>query len=690
MQLQSLKLHNIRSYTDEEIIFPKGSVLLSGDIGSGKSSILLSIEFALFGVRKPDLTGSALLRKGEKSASVELHFKIDNKSIIIKRTIKKSGKDIKQDAGFIIIDDVKTEGTPVELKSKILELLGYPKDLLTKHKDIIYRYTVYTPQEEMKSILFEDSDLRLNTLRKVFGIDKYKRIRENCLLYARDLRGRIKTYQGQIFDLEEKKKIKLAKKQDINELEKRREKTKDELSNINSIIIMKKSNISELKDKIIILNDLNKELEILEANLKNDFSNWDKSNKNQKMLKTQLDEIKESLPEEIQDRKILKKDILRLEEEIYNVEMEIKELNKKIIMNDTEVNNSGKIINQVSELKNCPLCKQGVSENHKDHIKKEHSDLISDINKKQEIMLKKLEKLEDSLKSHKEAKKDLLDEEKFIIIQEINLKGYEEKKKAYKKEKNDSLLHKEKIAKGNQDKILINKSLKNFKETEKHFTELDDELSGLLEKEKGFEKEYVRAQTSLDDAKTSLKSLQEEISLKNKVKQKIKETTKVTNWLTEFFQNLMQTMEKHRMSTLYREFNEYFVECFSSLIDDQSISARLDEQFSVAILQNGYDTELSNLSGGEKTSVALAYRLAFNKVTNDFIEEIKTKDLIILDEPTDGFSEEQLDRVRDVLENINISQIIVVSHESKIETFVDNILRVSKTEHISTVSSISF
>jgi len=49
MQLISLTLKNIRSYTDIRIDFPTGIVMLSGDIGAGKSSILLGIEFALFG-----------------------------------------------------------------------------------------------------------------------------------------------------------------------------------------------------------------------------------------------------------------------------------------------------------------------------------------------------------------------------------------------------------------------------------------------------------------------------------------------------------------------------------------------------------------------------------------------------------------------------------------------------------------
>ena len=61
------------------------------------------------------------------------------------------------------------------------------------------------------------------------------------------------------------------------------------------------------------------------------------------------------------------------------------------------------------------------------------------------------------------------------------------------------------------------------------------------------------------------------------------------------------------------------------------------------------------------------------------------KDLIILDEPTDGFSAEQLDKVRDVLDQIGVKQTIIVSHESKIESFVDSVVRVSKSEHVSEV-----
>jgi exonuclease SbcC len=69
MKIKRVALENIRSYVKEDINFPDGSVLLSGNIGSGKSSVLLAIEFALFGVMRSGLAGASLLRNGENKGS---------------------------------------------------------------------------------------------------------------------------------------------------------------------------------------------------------------------------------------------------------------------------------------------------------------------------------------------------------------------------------------------------------------------------------------------------------------------------------------------------------------------------------------------------------------------------------------------------------------------------------------------
>jgi len=118
------------------------------------------------------------------------------------------------------------------------------------------------------------------------------------------------------------------------------------------------------------------------------------------------------------------------------------------------------------------------------------------------------------------------------------------------------------------------------------------------------------------------------------------------------------------------------------LVSD-SFNAKLSDDFTPIIEQQDYEIDYAYLSGGERTAVALAYRLALNQVINSLISKIKTKDIVILDEPTDGFSEQQLDKMRDVLQELNVKQLIMVSHEQKIEGFVENVIKFKKENGVS-------
>ena len=155
------------------------------------------------------------------------------------------------------------------------------------------------------------------------------------------------------------------------------------------------------------------------------------------------------------------------------------------------------------------------------------------------------------------------------------------------------------------------------------------------------------------------------------------------SWLKDFFVKLMGTIEKHVLASVQHEFNSLFQKWFSMLVMDENLSARVDDNFSVVVEQDGFETEYAFMSGGERTAVALAYRLSLNRVINDLIEKIRTKDLLILDEPTDGFSGDQMDSVRDVLAELKNKQTIIVSHEPKIESFVETTIRFVKEGGVS-------
>lgn len=687
MILKSIKLTNIRSYLSQQIDFPLGTTLLSGDIGSGKSTILLAIEFALFGVKRKDLSGSTLLRHGKKEGEVELNMEIEGKEIIIKRKLKRGKEDIKQEAGYIIINGLKKEGTHIELKTEILSLLGYPKDLITKSKDLVYRYTVYTPQEAMKQILLEDKDIRLDTLRKVFNIDKYKRIRENSQIFIRELKEKKKNYEGKIEDLEEKKKTKEERKKETNKLEESIKELNPKLEEVKKQLKENKQLILKTEGSIKNLNELKKELQLNELTFNNKLERRKTNTKEIETLEKEITKITKELEgKEIKDTETIIKEIEQKEQELRFMSNTILEINKKISEFETKKQHSRQTKEKITKINECPTCLQKVEDNHKKAIHEKEQKLIDEleedikIHKERETAAKK--KVEE-LNTIQEKLRKKQSEIKVIILKKESVKEKQIKQQELQLQQQRI---KEEIGKINMKKIELNKEIGNLKDIEKEYLTIKENLEKIQSNERALEIKKRELEVKKEESNKLILFLEEEINKKIEAKNQLTKLSQYQNWLEEYFINLMNTMEKHVMLQVYREFNELFQQWFNILMEDETINVRLDDEFTPVIEQNGYETDIENLSGGEKTAVALGYRLALNKVINDIIGDIKTKDILMLDEPTDGFSSEQLDKIRVVLEQINIKQIIIVSHESKIESFVDKVIRINKSEHISEVA----
>jgi len=642
--------------------------------------VLLSIEFALFGIKKPGLSGGALLRKGSKRGSVELKMLVDGKSVLIKRTLHTQKNDVRQDSGFIVIDGVETKATPIELKSMVLNLLGYPKALLRKQKEIIFRYTVYTPQEEMKAILFEDSEGRLNTLRKAFGLDKYRRIRENCLVYTKMLKDRKKYLLGQIVDLTEKKQT-LSKT--IDELK----KTNEDFEMLRPGLIDVKNSISNYKKKIDTINEQIKLGQL--AQRKNELFTVRlqalvKERRNNTIL---VEQIKKECGELNITEKIMDYSaFLSFLREILNEhEISIQKTNKSLNELELMLRNSSELKNKIVSLSKCPLCEQEVSADYKKNIMKREGETQVSLTEKRDKLQKEIEKSKEELsllKSDYEAIKKMQSEQELM---KYKIKNLLEKNKHMGVLENRNIELKKEIGQINQDKIQLRNEVPK-KEIEEKYEKLKHEMTKLLATEREAELENARLENQMDSQAKNISMFLVEIQEKQKIKSTIHDISKLQIWLEDFFINLSSVIEKHILSKLYGEFNEQFVSTFDTLMADENITVRLNDEFTPIIQQNGYDIELNHLSGGEKTSVALSYRIALNYVINDLVSQIKTKDIIILDEPTDGFSDDQFDRVRDVLDKLKIKQIIMVSHESKIESFVDNVISIKKNANLSIVN----
>lgn len=686
MLLKSIKLHNIRSYEDQEINFPPGSVLLAGDIGSGKSTILLGIEFAIFGAKKGELPAYILLRHGKKEGSVELRMQIDSKDVIVKRTLKKSNEDIKQEAGYVIVNGIKKEGTAEEIRAIVLELLGYPKDLVKKGKDLIYRYTVYTPQEEMKQILYENKDTRLDTLRKVFNIDKYKRIRENAKIVIASLRERKRHLEGFIIGLDYKKRDLEERKNEVSEIDEKIHAILPKIDDVKKIISRKKAAVESIEKEIGELNAVRKELSVAEANLSHRIEQNNRLNDEIKKLENQIGELKREVEgRDLSELGAIAGKISEKESEIAQADLSYRNNIRKIREIEVKIEHCNDTIKKIVSLEVCPLCEQKVDEKHKHDVNLRETKKYEELLEQVKICKEEESKLEKARIALKKELDLLVKGQSHLGVLKIRFENLNEKSAL----KDEKLNLKERVRKEigllNSRKAELNLKISRYAEIEEKYKQIKKEFDELLPQERFLELEMRGYEKEKESIKRFIAVIEKEIDEKQKAKEKLACILQLSNWIDELFLNLMLAMEKHVMASIHSQFNELFRKWFDVLLEDEAMGVGVDEEFTPIIEQDGYETYIENLSGGEKTSVALSYRLALNKVINDIVAGIRTKDIIMLDEPTDGFSTEQLDKVRDVLEQLNMKQVIIVSHESKIESFVGNVIRVQKQENVSVV-----
>ena len=639
---------------------------------------MLAIEFALFGLQ-PGQRGSVLLRNGAETGKVSIELEVDGKNILVERTLKKS-KTVSQDYCSITIDGEKEEIAVTELKNKVLEILDYPKEF-SKKQNLLYKFTVYTPQEQMKQIILQDANSRLNTLRHVFGIDKYKKILENISIVTSKLREEKRLKEGMTLNIEQDKANLEEKKQNI-------ESKKISLSSSEAELILKveqRKNIENEKKEIDLKIQEKNKLEQEVAKTKILITT-----KNQSILDNK--QIIEDLMGQIQESSDIKFDeskIKQLEENLNLIKQQKQEFNDKNMKINSEIysltskNDESEITkNNLANLEMCPTCLQDVDPLYKSNVKnKLDSDMTNNVKKIQELTIEK----QDLSKKLSEFDLEISTIEKEINhsnILKVKLQTIQEKKLRLENLQKQNVLLEKDISLLNEQNETLKNSVFELSKFDSIFQAKQKHLEESQREEKASEIKVAELKKEIDLSLNQIQELTKRIETTEEIKKKLFYLEELENWLNKKFTPVISYIEKNVMIRLKSEFSELFSKWFSMLVSD-NFNVRLSDDFTPIISQQDYEIDYAYLSGGERTAIALAYRLALNQVINSLLSKIKTKDIVILDEPTDGFSDSQLDKMRGVLEELEMTQLIIVSHEQKIEGFVDNVIKFRKEQGIS-------
>lgn len=184
MRPLELRLRNFRSYFGEDAVFDfrnRGLVGIVGPIGSGKSSLLDAIAFALFG-RTPTVAAStkALIHQRADGATVRLRFSIDDEIWEVTRALRRKGQSVH---GLVRLeadteDPGKLESLVLEseVNVRIVELLGLEFDGFSR--------SIMLAQGRFAEFLRARPAERDKVLKGVFGHDKVDLMRTEAKVRA--------------------------------------------------------------------------------------------------------------------------------------------------------------------------------------------------------------------------------------------------------------------------------------------------------------------------------------------------------------------------------------------------------------------------------------------------------------------------------------------------------------------------
>ena len=302
MILKRVKLKNFISHVNTEIEFPLGVTAIVGPNGSGKTSIIDAIIFALFGDKVRGDRVEDLIRRGARYAEVKLTFEA-GKEYTVRWIRRKRGVEVtlsRSDVGFI----ANTRDAVLEEISKIL---GMDKESSMN--------SIFIRQGEIASLVDADPRTRKKLFGKLIGIDRLEKAWEKMkevLSHFEDIKNKLK---GDIHGIERELKV---RKEQRNKLEKETEDLKAEIGNI--------------KRKLV---DIEGQLKVA----KSELEKWDEIKRKHDNLIVELTKIDEKikavkekiegLEKELEQAKEAKKRLKELEPEIAKIPL-LEEYSEKL------------------------------------------------------------------------------------------------------------------------------------------------------------------------------------------------------------------------------------------------------------------------------------------------------------------------------------------------------------------------
>ena len=732
--IKEIHIKNIRSH--EDFVFKPhltGVTSINGVNGSGKSTIVNSFSWCLYGTKFSGQKNKTFIRDGvdakEKEVSVTSYILVNGEEYKIKRKLL-DNKGTCECNVFKKKDEeyIKEAGPAVSHTERyIRELLGIDeKGFLS---------SIFIQQKQVDQIISASAKERSIIIEKLTGIlaltksidlakEEYKTLQKAAnLINVEDdseVIKKINTEKDTINELRNflnngKKDYDLLKEQiEIKNQELEEEDKKQEIKNqLTQEYIQTKSNISNY-NKVIDEN-----IKILENNKKNKkvkvLQNEDELKEKQKELntkiKTETDKynyvksVLLSLEEKINKKNILDLELLIEEtiEYIQKLEKDIEDKTTEKLVLKTEITHNNQLI---KALKNndasCPVCGSPIEEefqsledlvektkNKKEHFKNIEVEIVSLTSKlneeknnlniyNQNLVFKK--EKEEALLLYKEKEKELKKLEKII-------KKIDTELSVVNNHLSEINLHKEAISltkEIEQNVIEYTNRLNEEKEKKKQLEIKKNELNALDKKSyKVLKDDTLNENKKFNDLKTDLlQKKQQFMYSKEKYENLILDKNRIDKAKLEYDKLMTEISIYVKMIKLLTEFKKERIlnsvpmitdiasDIFMKFTNNDFLKLELNDKFEVIVqTKDNIIRPVGLLSGGELSTAAIALRIAISLFLNN-----EDQSLLILDEVLVSMDDERTQNILETIAEITNTQLIFIAHNHLINDISDKIV----------------
>ena len=692
--IKDLHLQDFIAHKDTKLEFGKGITIFVGHNGSGKSSIIDGITFALFGEHTRRSTKN-LVRRGASQGAVQLQFSMNSREYLATRMV--GGSDPRSQL-TLVADGGKSVNKPIvggerrqfgeSMSREIAKVLGLDYDRMcvaaVVQQGELLRIVNYSPKD-FKELLngligIEKLDTAYNAMKEVIG----------------GFRDRLRSETGYTDE-------------EIPKLEKLLVDKEEERKQAESIL-------SEFEHERILLEQKIRELEEQISQMEPMMQRTQDLSSREKLLLRHINESRGAIESEVLRMKRVVKDaknslqvIGAKEEVVMRLEMvkaESEEIQQRAEQNEGMRGKLRGLLECASRLQivdgKCPACNSAVPK---------LNNMFDTNHIQQEISAKEEEKatLQRSKLDLKKEEQKLLEQDKKIAAAEKFLRdnSIESMNEVLKIEatleskKNDLAKLPKDISSVGADPLEL--AIDSVSKA------LAEEISTIRNQLRAFShQQYSNAKLEKDNLSRKLQDAHRRMGIYQKTASdavQAIESGGITILELKEASEFVRILEKIRASVFNRDgpigtsLRSWAIKVISEKASDYAslfnigISrielAEKPREIAITCYGRHGEIDLDSLSGGEKVAVALALRLGIAYMMGS-----NKLDFVILDEPTTHLDEERRKALVKIISEAfregagPLSQMIIITHDSDIfeDSEVDRVFRFAMTAEGSSVS----